>query len=183
MRPIIIPLGILLILIPSIVATHSSPLSEYLTCYNQQGIQPEFRSSNVPVENAEEYCKEKINSGESTNLNVNDCLESLRPNTDFVFIWPGKNLCADAPDPQACTECVSDIQFKVQLKEIFGKTILYFTLIMIPLSSLYLLFEGIYYLIKRKLLGPRWLMIVMVISLVISILLFVYIIYLAFTYL
>ncbi len=67
---------------------------------------------------------------------------------------------------------------------LFGITVIVFLFYVLPSAVvLYLLSQGIYYLLKKKMFGPRWLFILVMILFVFCLLLFGVVFWIAYPYL
>ena len=102
---------------------------------------------------AMKYCNEK-----SPSSCIEDTIQKMTviPRDSNI-----KNACGYAPDKNVCEKCVADkkknYEEKQQMQKYIENGILMISVIISSLSFLYLIFSGIFYLIKKRLPIPRWL--------------------------
>jgi len=88
----------------------------------------------------------------------------------ILALQPGQTACDYANNPQECYSCASTVQSQQMTRELINFVLIIGSLIILPLSLLYFILIGIFCLIKRRLLGPKWLLITALILFTLSVL-------------
>jgi|SRR3989344_3694313 len=95
--------------------------------------------------------------------------ENLISNCDYSLQYCSISLNSLSFNVLYVIPCAKKVKFKQDVKEFLIILRVIATFVLLPLSLLYLLIVGIFYLIKRRLLGRKWLLIITIILLILSI--------------
>lgn len=142
----------------------------FAQCYTEQGGDALFifsSSGKIPdkTKMAQLFCDRKY----YPNNYPTECIKATT--TKIIILSSKETPCVYAPDTQKCNTCATIIglQQNVVHYSLFG---LFAILSLISLT--YILVVGGFYLLKKRLLGPKWLLIITSLIFILSISLFLY---------
>ncbi|HLD33489.1 MAG TPA: hypothetical protein VJB66_02100 [Candidatus Nanoarchaeia archaeon] len=96
-----------------------------------------------------------------------DCI--MEKESKIIALYPGETACDYSQDPELCYSCARTQKLKQDVVGIITVILFAFRIFTPPLALLYLAFVGISSLIKKRLNAPKWLFILVILLLIISV--------------
>ena len=142
----------------------------FAQCYTEQGGDALFIfSSSGKITDQTKMAKLFCDRKYYPNNYPTECVESTT--TKIITLSSKETPCDYAPDAQKCNTCATTIGLKQNVVH-YGQFGLFTFLPLI--SFFYLLVVGVFYLSKKRLLGQKWLLIIIFLAFILSLSLFLY---------